>query len=59
MLFSSVILAAAEGAFLGTYYYDVFKKEKKPAPEMKCYTSIYWQFRQVFNVILKLKVGYI
>ena len=42
-LFSDVffldILAAAEGAFLGTYYYDMLKNEKKPAPELKCYTT--------------------
>ena len=34
-----IFLAAAEGAFLGTYYYDMFKNEKKPAPELKCYTA--------------------
>ena len=33
------ILAAAEGAHLGTYYFDMLKNEKKPAPEIKCFTS--------------------
>ncbi len=32
-------LAAAEGAHLGTYYYDQLKSEKKPAPEFTCFTA--------------------
>ena len=39
MFWNLTFLAAAEGAFLGTYYYDMFKNEKKPAPELKCYTT--------------------
>lgn len=31
--------AVAEGAILGTYYFDNFKTEKKPAPVFDCYTK--------------------
>ena len=39
MSFRLIYAAAAEGANLCVYHYDDLKKEKKPAPEISCFTE--------------------